>query len=285
MTQFRPGSFQILPVIIKNLLIINGLVFMAQLTFDGVMPNTDLAPQVGSVMDTFALHHLFSPLFRPWQLLTHMFMHGSLMHIFSNMFALWMFGSILENLWGPKRFLMFYLVCGMGAALLHLGFLWYENHQLLIDFETFKSHPTLQGYANFFNKYNLNSGYDYNIASRILTAWENEPGNFQIADQAVMLVSNHVNNALSEPTLGASGAVFGCLAAFGYLFPNTYIYLYFFVPIKAKWFVLLYIAFELSMAVRNSAGDNIARWAHLGGALVGFLLVYFWNKQNRRTFY
>jgi membrane associated rhomboid family serine protease len=285
MTQFRPGSFQILPVIIKNLLIINGLVFMAQLTFDGVMPGTDLAPQVGSVTDTFALHHLFSPLFRPWQLLTHMFMHGSLMHIFSNMFALWMFGSILENLWGPKRFLMFYLVCGMGAALLHLGFLWYENHQLLVDFENFKEAPSLEAYVRFYNTYNLAQGYDGNQAFRIGRSWEMDPTNLQFADQAILLVTDHVNRSLSEATLGASGAVFGCLAAFGFLFPNTYIYLYFFVPIKAKWFVLLYIAFELSMAVRNSAGDNIARWAHLGGALVGFLLVYFWNKQNRRTFY
>lgn len=285
MTQFRPGSFQILPVIIKNLLIINGLVFMAQLTFDGVMPGSDLQPRVGFVTDTFALHHLFSPLFRPWQLFTHMFMHGSLMHIFSNMFALWMFGSILENLWGPKRFLIFYLVCGFGAALLHLGFLWYENLGLLRDFEAFKAHPTLQAYTEFFHRYNLDSGYDYNIPARILNAWQQEPSSGQIAEQAVMLLTDHVNFSLSEPTLGASGAVFGCLAAFGFLFPNTYIYLYFFVPLKAKWFVLLYIAFELSMAVRNSAGDNIARWAHLGGALVGFLLVYFWNKNNRKTFY
>ncbi len=285
MQQIRPGSFQILPVIIKNLLIINSLVFLAQLTFDGVMQGSDLQVKVKTVTDTFALHHIFSPLFRPWQLLSHIFMHGSLMHLFSNMFALWMFGSILENLWGPKRFLVFYLVCGVGAALLHLGFLWYENFQLMQDFEGFKIHPTLQAYTNYYHTYDLNSGYDYNIAQRILTAWQAEPTNMQIADQAVMLVTDHANHSLSEPTLGASGAVFGCLAAFGYLFPNTYIYLYFFVPIKAKWFVMLYIAFELSMAVRNSAGDNVARWAHLGGALVGLLLVYFWNKTNRRRFY
>ncbi len=285
MTQFRPGSFQILPVVIKNLLIINGLVFLAQITFDGIIPGGDLQVKVGWMSDTFALHHLFSPLFRPWQLVTHLFMHGSLMHIFSNMFALWMFGSILENLWGPQRFLVFYLICGLGAAMLHLGFLWYENHQMLADFAAFKNHPTLDQYFNFYNTYNLNSGYDGATAYRIGRAWEADPTNLQFADQAVLAVTDHVNTALSEATLGASGAVFGCLVAFGYLFPNTYIYLYFFVPIKAKWFVLIYIAFELSMAVRNSAGDNIARWAHLGGALVGFLLVYFWNKTNKRTFY
>ncbi|HSC54343.1 MAG TPA: rhomboid family intramembrane serine protease [Phnomibacter sp.] len=288
MQQIRPGNFQILPVLIKNLLIINSLVFLAQLTIDGILPGGDLQTKVGFVADTFALHHIFSPLFKPWQLLTHMFMHGSLMHLFSNMFALWMFGSILENLWGPKRFLIFYLVCGVGAAILHLGFLWYENYQLMHDFEAFRNHPTLEAYTKYFNHYNLGTldyGTRENYPTAVLNAWQSAPDNYQIADQAVMLVTDHANYSLSEPTLGASGAVFGCLAAFGYLFPNTYIYLYFFVPIKAKWFVLLYIAFELSMAVRNSAGDNVARWAHLGGALVGVLLVYFWNKNNRRHFY
>jgi membrane associated rhomboid family serine protease len=266
-------------------LIINGLVFLAQLTFDGVMPGGDVQVQTGAVANNFALHHLFSPLFKPWQLLTHMFMHGSLMHLFGNMFVLWMFGSILENLWGPQRFLTFYLLCGLGAAMLHLGFLWYENHQMLTDFEAFKQGPTLDAYIRFYNDYNLGTGYDGATAFRIGRAWEMDPSNHQFADQAMIAVTDHVNGSLSEATLGASGAVFGCLAAFGFLFPNTYIYLYFFVPIKAKWFVLFYIAFELTMAVRNSAGDNIARWAHLGGALVGFLLVYFWNRTNRRTFY
>lgn len=284
MTEFRPGRFQILPVVIKNLLIINVLVFLAQLAIDGISQGGDLTPRIGWVTDTFALHHIFSPLFKPWQLLTHMFMHGSLFHIFSNMFALWMFGSILENLWGPKRFLVFYLSCGVGAALLHLGFLWYENMGLINDMTAFQEHPTLQGYIRFYNDY-MTSSYDGATGFRIGRAWEADPQNYQFAEQAVNIVTQHTNNALAEPTLGASGAVFGCLAAFGYLFPNTYIYLYFFIPLKAKWFILLYIALELSMAIRNSAGDNIARWAHLGGALVGFLLVYFWNKRNRRSFY
>jgi membrane associated rhomboid family serine protease len=285
MTEFRPGRFQILPEVIKNLLIINGLIFLAQITFDGVAPSGDLSIRTGWMVDTFALHHFFSPLFKPWQLLTHMFMHGSLSHVFFNMFALWMFGSILENLWGPKRFLIFYLLCGAGAAILHLGFLWFENLQMLQDFEQFKNHPTVQGYIAFANKYNITGSIDGRWANRIANAWMNDPGNLQFAEQAVTAVTDYTHFALSEPTLGASGAVFGCLAAFGYLFPNTYIYLYFFIPMKAKWFVLIYIALELTMAVRNSAGDNIARWAHLGGALVGLLLVIFWNRKNRRSFY
>ena len=162
-------------------------------------------------------------------------------HLFFNMFALWMFGSILENVWGPKRFLTFYLICGLGAALCHMIIL-YFNTQNLIEAYNSLSLMEQQAYeAKFYRQ-------------------------------------------LNEPTLGASGAIFGCLAAFGYLFPNTYIYLYFFFPIKAKWFVILYAGFELVMAVQNTAGDNVAHVAHLGGALAGFLMVYFWNK-NKKRFY
>ncbi|TKK67684.1 rhomboid family intramembrane serine protease [Ilyomonas limi] len=234
MTEFRPGRFQILPTVIKNLLIINGLVFLAQNVF---------GDRLGfSLNDVFALHTFQSPLFKPWQFITHMFMHGSLAHIFGNMLALWMFGAVLENLWGPKRFLIFYIVCGLGAALCHMIVLYVETHNLLQQYNAL-------GYAE---------------------------------QQAYR---DRVFAIIDEPTLGASGAVFGCLAAFGYLFPNTYIYLYFLFPIKAKWFVIMYAAFELLTAIQNSAGDNVAHVAHLGGALVGFILVYFWNKNNRRNFY
>jgi len=285
MTQFRPGSFQILPVVIKNLLIINGLVFLAQLTIDGLAPGGDLESKIGPLANLFALHHLLSPLFKPWQLVTHLFMHGSLMHIFSNMFALWMFGSILENLWGPKRFLIFYILCGIGAAVLHLGTLWYETAPLLNDFKNFKIAPTSDAFLNFFNNHAHGRNIDENMLNKFASAWRNEPGNPQFAGDAILAVTDYTNQKLSEPTLGASGAVFGCLAAFGYLFPNNYIYLYFFVPMKAKWFVLGYIVVELFSSWQNSAGDNIAHVAHLGGALVGFLLVYFWNRNKRRQFY
>ena len=215
MTQFRPTGYSSLPTIIKNLLIINGLVFFAQKTFGG---------QYGSFNfeDVFALHAFQSDLFRPWQLITHMFLHGDLGHIFGNMLALWMIGSILENIWGPKQFLLFYFLCGVGAAMIHLAAISYE----LMD-----------------------------------------PFKIAMAD---------------VPTMGASGAVFGILIAFVYLFPNTYIYIYFFIPMKAKWLGILYFSYELFYALRNSAGDNVARWAHVGGAIVGFVLVYIWKRNNKR---
>jgi membrane associated rhomboid family serine protease len=259
---------------------------LGQITFDGLAGGgSDLSVRTGPVMDHFALHHILSPLFKPWQLLTHMFMHGGLTHLFFNMFALWMFGSILENLWGPRRFLIFYLLCGMGAAILHLVFLWVENLPMITDFEALKIQPTARGFIDFANKYGLTRYIDAGWANKMADAWMADPANLSYAEKAVLTATDFTHYVLGQPTVGASGAVFGCLAAFGYLFPNTYIYLYFFIPMKAKWFVLIYIAVELFTAVSNSAGDNIARWAHLGGALVGLLLVIFWNRKNRRTFY
>jgi membrane associated rhomboid family serine protease len=235
MTEFRPGSFQMIPPVIKNLIIINVLVFLAQYTLGNAINER--------MQELFALHDLHSPFFRPHQLVTYMFLHGGWDHIFFNMFGLWMFGSILENYWGPKRFLAFYIVCGIGAAVCHLAVLYPEMARYM--------EQTLPMYSP--------------------------------QDQQVIMHSPgyEVNGA----TLGASGAIFGCLAAFGYLFPNNLIYLYFFVPIKVKWFVLGYAAIELFSGIRNSAGDNVAHWAHLGGGLVGILLVMYWNRTNRRNFY
>src|SRR5258708_596023 len=133
MREFRPGRFEILPPVIKNLIIINGLIFLTQLLFQ--QKNSSF------IEDTFALHTWQSSLFRPWQFITHMFLHGGWTHILLNMFALWMFGSVLENLWGPKRFLTFYLVSGLGAALAHMGVLYFENQHLIDQYNAISSGP------------------------------------------------------------------------------------------------------------------------------------------------
>ena len=234
MSGFRPGRFEILPLVIKNLLIINGLIWFAQFTFE----------QRGSewINDMFALHDVRSVYFKPHQILTHMFMHGTFWHLFFNMFVLWMFGSTLEHHWGAKRFLLFYILCGLGAAGLHLLTLYYEYTPVM---EIYKILPPSQ--------------------------------------QQELLYSHEFR--INSITVGASGAVFGCLAAFGYLFPNREVYLYAIVPLKAKWVVIGLIVIELWLGIQNSAGDKVAHWAHLGGALVGFLMVYYWNKTNRRNFY
>jgi membrane associated rhomboid family serine protease len=234
MADVRMNSFQSIPPVIKNLIIVNALVFFAQKIFGDEGPN--------GLMNLFALHDVRSVFFRPHQIITHMFMHGNFPHLLFNMLALWMFGSILENLWGSKRFLIFYMLCGLGAALLHLGSLYIE----LSD--------------------------DIQLLNQLAVSMRDSEDYYRLLYK--------VNTA----TVGASGAVFGCLAAFGYLFPNSLIYVYFFIPIKAKWFVIIYAGLELWLGVNNSAGDNVAHWAHLGGALVGFLLVLYWNKRNRRHF-
>jgi membrane associated rhomboid family serine protease len=223
-----------MPPVIKNLLIVNGLVFFAQKVFEQNSP--------GAMENLFALHDVRSVFFRPHQIITYMFLHGGITHLLFNLLALWMFGSMLENLWGSKRFLIFYMACGIGAGLLHLGVLYAEMRDVAAIFERLS--PAQQEELLYARDYKIN-----------------------------------------VPTVGASGSIFGCLAAFGYLFPNSVIYVYFFLPMKAKWFVIIYAGLELWLGIRNSAGDNVAHWAHLGGALVGFLLVFYWNKKNRRNFY
>ncbi len=273
MTEFRPTRFEILPLIIKNLLIINVLVFLAQKTFG--------ASGTINLENMFALHHVRSPLFQPWQLITHMFMHGNIPHLLFNMFSLWMFGSILESLWGPKRFLTFYFICGIGAALLQLTSLWFDSRSLLSEFMLFKSAPTPEGLLAFFNH------YKYQITQPSIDAFNvylSNPADSGSMQTAVNALNNEVNKMISQPTLGASGAISGILAAFVYLFPNTYLYLYFFVPVKAKWLGLGYFAYELYSGIMNNAGDNIAHWAHLGGAIVGLILVFTWNRTNKKHY-
>jgi membrane associated rhomboid family serine protease len=265
MTQFRPSRFEILPTVIKNLVIINVLFFFAQ--------NTMARGGFFNMEAILGLHHVKSPLFQPWQLVTYLFLHGGLGHLFANMFALWMFGSVLENLWGPRRFLTFYFLCGIGAGVIQLVSLWFQYHDLLMHFMAVKNNPTPEGIRYFL---------------------VNHPGAFQATDaftnritmsDAVNSISQYTLNEINNPTIGASGAIFGILAAFVYLYPNVDIYVYFLFPIKAKWIGLAYFGYEIFSAVQNGPDDNVAHWAHLGGGLVGFLLILTWNKKNRQTFY
>ncbi|MFN4975051.1 MAG: rhomboid family intramembrane serine protease [Bacteroidota bacterium] len=277
MTQFRPSRFEILPVIVKNLLIINGLFFLAKFAFSGPDALIDLE-------ETFALHAWQSSLFRPWQLITHMFLHGDFAHIFGNMFALWMFGSVLENVWGSKKFLTFYLVCGLGAALMHLLFLSYEFLPMMKAYQQMYMRQAEGGIVPIeemrqFMITHLSGNPEH------LRQLQNMGDDPAISRQLFGLLTDKYQESLNMATVGASGAVFGVLAAFVYLFPNTYIYIYFLIPIKAKWLGILYFTYELFFAIQNSAGDNVARWAHVGGAIVGLLIVFTWNKKNRQHFY
>jgi len=227
----RPDSF---PPVVKNLVIINVLVFVAQLIFEKSYGITAI----------LGLWPIESAHFKPYQVFTHMFTHSPsvIFHILFNMFALWTFGRVLENVWGGKRFLFFYLACGVGAAIAHLGVDYFQYKEILHAIQ------------------------DLERLGRIEEANE-------LRDMPVYAV-------------GASGAVMGVLVAFAYLFPNTELMIIPIpVPIKAKWVVLAYVLLDLFGGFSKIQGDNIAHFAHLGGALTGFIIVFIWNKTNRRTLY
>ncbi len=244
--KYRPILNNIPPVV-KNLIIVNVLIFAA----------TFILEQSGLNLYTYlGLHFPLSEKFRLHQIFTHMFMHGGLTHIFFNMFALYMFGRVLESVWGPKRFLTFYLVTGIGAAVLHsfVNYIEYAN-------VTSKLSPEQIAYVK-------ETGYQI---------WS-EGKNFSEP------LLGKMNMILNVPTVGASGAVFGILLGFGMLFPNTQLMLLFPpIPIKAKYFVMGYGALELYLGF-SQPGSNVAHFAHLGGMLFGYIMIKYWNK-NSRKFY
>ena len=216
------GFFTSLPPVIKNLVIINALMLL--ITFF-----------TGNFMyEKFSLFYFESEFFRPYQFVTHMFMHGNFIHLFFNMYSLIIFGVVLEHVWGSQKFFLYYMVTGLGAAALHSLVLYFDYTSQVAAFE---------------------AGNQYAL--------------------------QNIQNLLMTPTVGASGAVFGILLAFGWLFPEARLMLIFFpVPIKARLFVLLYGVLELFLGVANFSGDNVAHFAHLGGMLFGAILIFFWKKRR-----
>ena len=235
---YRPGNFSELPEVVKNLLILNGLFFLATVSLNNL--GIDLVKILG-------LHQFQSPDFRPHQLITHLFMHGNFTHLFFNMFALWMFGKILENVWGSKRFLIYYMITGIGAASIHL---------LISQYQIISISNQIPEMVNLA----IEGRYNPSIP-----------------------ISKKLTQLIITPTVGASGAVFGLLLAFGMLFPNALLYLYFAIPIKAKYFVIGYGLIELYSGISNNPADNVAHFAHLGGMIFGFFLIKYW-KNDMTTF-
>lgn len=210
------------PPIVKNLIIINVLLLIATY-FTG-----DFLYQY------LSLFYFESPFFKPYQLITHMFMHGGIWHLFFNMYTLWIFGSVLENVWGSKKFFIYYMVTGIGAALFHSLVIYFQVNALEAD-----------------------------LANGIISA------------------RNSITAIMQTPTVGASGAIYGLLLAYGMLFPNNELRLIFPpIALKAKWFVLIFGAIELTLGLTNS-GSNIAHFAHLGGMIFGLILILIWKKKNR----
>lgn len=251
---------------VRNILIINVVVFIAFGMFGG--------------SNQFLLYDFRSPNFRIYQLFTHMFMHANWLHLFSNMFSLFIFGPMLEYRWGENRFLLFYLITGLGASLLFTGVRAYEFNQLRTDTEYYISAPTPINFLEFQDKH-LEGRY-----KEVAEAFRKEPDNAGLTDGTIDLAKRVYNEIIKNSSMqGASGAVFGILMAFGMLFPNTELMLLFFpFPIKAKYFVMLYGAYEIYAGVQRMPGDNVAHYAHLGGMLFAYILLKVWEK-DRTHFY
>jgi len=246
MQNYRP-VFGNIPPVVKNLIIINALMLLA--TYVLGMRGVDLNSVLG-------LHFFLSPEFQPYQLVTHMFMHGGITHLFFNMFALWMFGRVLESVWGPKRFFIYYFVTGLGAAALHLFVNFLEYRSLVSQMSPEQVEMVMQ---------------------RGVSLWQQR---IPFPDSLM----NQLNALINIPTVGASGAVYGVLLGFGMLFPNTQLFLLFPpIPIKAKYFVIGYGLIELYLGFAHP-GSNVAHFAHLGGMLFGFFMIRYWNKHSNRFY-
>lgn len=261
-----------MPTVVKNLLIVNVLLFAT----------TWILEQKGVNLNNYlALHYFKSEHFQPYQYVTYMFMHADITHIFFNMFALWMFGGVLENFWGPKRFLIFYMITGIGAALLYTLYQAFEYNQLQHTIESLSGHGTAADYYDLLTRF-VGSGDSVAAQQEMeqfASGWAADPASGN--EYAYTLLNIMANT----PMLGASGAIFGILVAFGMLFPNTELYLMFIpIPVKAKYAVILYAGIELFAGIAHFKGDNVAHFAHIGGAIVGFIVVKIWQR-NRTNFY
>ena len=230
--QYSPPKFNILPPVCKNLLIINVIAFLATYVFR--IRGIDLS-------DIFGLHFFASDNHYFWQYITYAFFHDNFSHLFFNLFAVWMFGYTLENIWGQKKFIIFCLVSCLGAALAQ-QITYYFMYSDLVN--------------GVYSGVNIGNGITISTAEFL----------------------NNLN------TIGASGVVFGLLAAFGAMFPNSTIYLYFFIPLKTKWFVIGYIVLELINGI-STTSDGVAHFAHLGGAVAGLILLWFWKRQRDEYMY
>jgi rhomboid-like protein len=245
----RLSPFSHIPPVVKNLLIINIIFYVATLMFGGPM-----------MTKVLGVHYFDSPDFRIWQVITYMFMHdySSLFHILFNMFALYTFGSSVEYTMGSKRFLNFYLITGLGALALQL---------LVQSFEVYSITGSAINNGTFMvDSLKRTISFNPDVISK---------------DQASTLLGIYLT-----PMVGASGAIFGLLIAFGMLFPNAELFIMFIpVPVKAKYIIPVYVLLELFLGVKQFSGDSVAHFAHLGGALFGFILVKMWHLKRRDNFY
>lgn len=257
-----------LPVVVKNLLIINGLMLLLKI----VMGTDELGR---SLLDNMlGLHEIGSPDFRPWQVFTHMFLHagpgspGWYWHIASNMFALFIFGGPIEQVMGSKRFLNYYLLCGLGAAALQMSVSYAETQVAVAELQSMG--VTTEEVKSMVAASHISMDEANRMMDDIV---RQNPGSGAVVKTMFWNYAGVM--------VGASGAIFGLLIAFGMFFPNVELFLLFLpIPIKAKYFVALYGLWELFSGVSQRPGDNVAHYAHLGGLIFGFFLIRYWRRKG-----
>lgn len=260
MNSYRPSFLSSIPPVVKNLIAINVILWLATLLTPGIFRRWGLDVDL---TDVLGMHYWASEEFNLAQLITYMFMHGGLGHVFFNMFALYMFGGVLENFWGPRKFLIYYLVTGIGAGIVQQLFWTVEYHAVVTAMN--------EAIA-------ANSGEPLLASQHILEKYFRLSSLIHFTAPDLMELKRMFLNL--PVTVGASGSVFGLLLAFGWLFPDVRLMMLFFpVPIRARIFVMIYGVAELFLGVANFSGDSVAHFAHLGGMLFGIILILIWKKR------
>lgn len=252
---------------VRNLLILNILFYFVD-------------ANIIKLSNNFALISTLSPHFHVYQFVTYMFFHAGFTHLLSNMFGLFMFGPLLERMWGPKRFLIFYFFTGIGAGLLFSGIDYFENSRVRDAVEIFAQNPTPDQLVEFTSQ-NAKNLHESDFMHEFSNRFEENPTNSEYIQQSVAIVKAYYESLINVPMVGASGAIFGILMAFGLLFPNTELFLLFVpFPIKAKYFVTFYGLYELYAGIHNAQSDNVAHFAHIGGMLFAYILLRYWGTQK-----
>ncbi|TDE13947.1 rhomboid family intramembrane serine protease [Dyadobacter psychrotolerans] len=245
---------------VRNLLILNLLFFVVD-------------SKLG-LSGSLALRPVLSSGFMPFQFISYMFLHADFGHLFSNMFGLFMFGPLLEREWGPKKFLFFYFFTGIGAGLLFSGIGYFENTMLRNAIDVYIQSPSPDALVDFLSKH-AKGLYEANL--EFVNAFEENPTNSHYIQSSIQLVNITYDAVINQPMVGASGAIFGILMAFGLLYPNMELFMLFIpFPIKAKYFVTFYGLYELYSGIKNAPSDNVAHFAHIGGMLFAYILLRYW---------
>ena len=271
--QYSPGGFRLLPTVVKNLLIINVICYVATISLESTF-RIDLT-------DMFGLHFFKSDHFRIYQFVTYMFFHADFGHILYNMFALWMFGYLLENVWGPQRFLTYYMITGIGAGLIQTAVIYWHISGFEAAAQAYSAAPSPDAFVSFVKSCPPRSQELLDQMNALLSQWQGSLGEVHYQRQSVVYVYDLIRQHMDVTTIGASGAVYGILLAFGMMFPNMLVFIYFLFPVKAKWLVIFYGAIEVFYGISNNETDNVAHFAHLGGMIFGFFLILYWKRKAK----